>query len=141
MIKCVICSRKDTVYCWIYIKDSYILYITLHYINCNSIYIHQSFMDKRITSPFINMMCLYMIIFIYLFIYFNLFIRQGRCTLIDIPVNAPELANRLFFICSPWTDVESHPKNKIHFKWQVNTISKTTFNIDAYIMIKAYIKT
>ena len=50
--------------------------------------------------------------FLIYFLFSYLFIWQGQCTLIDITVNAPELANRLFFICSPWTDVDSHPKKK-----------------------------
>lgn len=34
---------------------------------------------------------------------------QGPCTLINISVNMPELARRLFFICNPWTDVKKSP--------------------------------
>lgn len=45
------------------------------------------------------------------FIY--LFCAQGQCMLINVSVSAPDLTQRLFFICSPWTMLQ------VFLKWNV----------------------
>ena len=46
----------------------------------------------------------------------TLLFQQGQCSLTHISVNVSELAKRIFFLCSPWADVVSHPKNTFNLK-------------------------
>ena len=70
-------------------------------------------------------------------IYFILFfLLQGQCILINISVNIPELAKRLFFFCSPYTDLKERKITYLHkhIKMTIHLVRNT-------IMLKYTIET